>query len=416
MVTITGTNLTGTSSVTFGGALGTIDSITATTVTVSTPAGAAGAVAVILTTPNGSVTAPQAFTYIAPTTAAPTLYGISPSSGPPSGGESVFLGGINLCNPITVTFNGVVATVTSVNSDCGGVYVTEPAGSGTDVPVVITTAGGTSTSPIPFTYIEAGYWEASGDGGVFSYGGAQFYGSVPGALQPGQKLNSPIVAMADTPDHGGYWLFAADGGVFAFGDAPFLGSVPGVLGPQGRTLNAPIVTAEATPDGHGYRMFAADGGVFDFGDAQFVGSLPGVPETPTAPIAAAASTPIGQGYWLAGQDGNIYHFGNVPFSESGLGAFYGRVVAMASTPDGDGYYLFLQSGAVAHFGDATAGLGGATSGNIVFGQATSTGKGYWEFATNGAVSSFGDAPTLGQPNFALNAPVVAAIAFGETTS
>jgi hypothetical protein len=415
VVTITGTNLTGTLSVTFGGAGAIIDSITATTVTVSTPAAAAGAVAVTLTTAAGAVTSPQAYTYVAPATTAPTLAGISPSSGPPSGGESVLLEGTNLCGATSVTFNGVIATITSTNSPtCTEVTVIEPPGSGTDVPVVITTAGGSATSPIPFTYIEAGYWEASGDGGVFSYGGAQFYGSVPGVLQPGQKLNSPIVAMADTPDHGGYWLFAADGGVFAFGDAPFLGSVPGVLQP-GQKLNGPIVAAEATPDGLGYRMFATDGGVFDFGDAQFVGSLPGVPETPTAPIAAAVSSPIGQGYWLAGQDGNIYHFGSVPFSESGLGSFYGRVVAMAATPDGDGYYLFLQSGAVAHFGDATAGLGSA-SGDIVFGQDTSTGKGYWEFASNGAVSSFGDAPQLGQPNFALNAPVVAAIAFGETTS
>jgi hypothetical protein len=79
------------------------------------------------------------------------------------------------------------------------------------------------------------------------------------------------VAAAATPDGEGYWLFAADGGVFSFGSARFFGSVPGVLGP-GRSLDEPIVAAAATPDGEGYWLFAADGGVFSFGSAPYLGS------------------------------------------------------------------------------------------------------------------------------------------------
>ena len=32
--------------------------------------------------------------------------------------------------------------------------------------------------------------------------------------------------MAATQDGKGYWLVASDGGVFAYGDAPFYGSLP----------------------------------------------------------------------------------------------------------------------------------------------------------------------------------------------
>ena len=56
------------------------------------------------------------------------------------------------------------------------------------------------------------------DGGIFSFGDAQFYGSMGG-----QRLNAPVMSMAPDPDGVGYWLVAADGGIFAFG-APFHGS------------------------------------------------------------------------------------------------------------------------------------------------------------------------------------------------
>jgi hypothetical protein len=66
-----------------------------------------------------------------------------------------------------------------------------------------------------------GYWEVGTDGGVFAFGDADFYGSLPGRdVTP----NAPIVGMARTSDGGGYWLVGADGGVFAFGDGGYYGS------------------------------------------------------------------------------------------------------------------------------------------------------------------------------------------------
>jgi hypothetical protein len=104
-----------------------------------------------------------------------------------------------------------------------------------------------------------GYWEAASDGGVFSFGNAQFYGSMGG-----QPLNRPIVGTVATPDGKGYWLFASDGGVFAFGDAPYLGSTSGL------PLNVPIVGMAATPSG-----VNSDGATYQFGDSSYVGAPSG---------------------------------------------------------------------------------------------------------------------------------------------
>ena len=58
-----------------------------------------------------------------------------------------------------------------------------------------------------------GYWLASGDGAVFTYGDARYYGSAVGMSR------SPIVGIATTPDGKGYWLVSSDGTVLNFGDA-----------------------------------------------------------------------------------------------------------------------------------------------------------------------------------------------------
>jgi len=411
-VTITGTGLAGATAVDFGATPATIVSDTATSLTVTSPPGTAGAVPVTVTTPGGTAAA-GTFTYATTTTTtvppAPTVSGITPSSGVPSGGNPVTIVGSNLCNVVSVTFGGTPATGLTVSSDCTTLTVTAPAGEGV-VPVVVTTAGGASTSPTEYTYVEPGYWMVAGDGGVFSFGGAKFYGSMGG-----QPLNQPIVAMAETPDHQGYWLFAKDGGVFAFGDAHFYGSVPGVLDPQGRTLNGAIVAAEATPDGHGYRMFAADGGVFDFGDAAYAGSLPALGVVPNKPVVAAVSAPVGQGYLLVAADGGVFTFGDALY-EGSLGAQAASgIVSISETSSGNGYWVFGANGAVYPFGDAVS-YGNAAnqtlSAPIVFGVATTTAGGYWLFATDGGVFAYGDAPFLGSlGGISLVSPIVGGIGF-----
>ncbi|HEX5094572.1 MAG TPA: hypothetical protein VFX21_01100, partial [Acidimicrobiia bacterium] len=99
-----------------------------------------------------------------------------------------------------------------------------------------------------------GSWAAAEDGGVFSIGDAQFYGSTGG-----MRLNQPVVGIAATPTGRGYWLVAKDGGVFSFGDAQFYGSTGSMR------LNKPILGIAATPSGRGYWLVASDGGVFSFG-------------------------------------------------------------------------------------------------------------------------------------------------------
>ena len=156
-----------------------------------------------------------------------------------------------------------------------------------------------------------GYWLVGSDGGIFSFGSAQFYGST-GSL----KLQRPVVGIVPTKDDAGYWLDASDGGIFAFGDTQFYGSIPGLgLHPAGsglpNSLDAPIVGMVPSNDDGGYFMVASDGGVFAFGDAHFAGSCPGIGGCSGAAVAVMPDA-SGNGYWLVTKTGNVYTFGDAP--------------------------------------------------------------------------------------------------------
>jgi len=139
--------------------------------------------------------------------------------------------------------------------------------------IAMATGGATSAPPaqrsgaMDIKKTSGGYYIFASDGGVFCFGDAQMYGSIPG-LKPPVVLSSPIVGGAVTRSERGYWLAGADGGVFAFGDAQFDGSM------GGKRMNAPVVGIEADPDGDGYWLLGQDGGVFAF-DAPFYGSAQG---------------------------------------------------------------------------------------------------------------------------------------------
>lgn len=81
-------------------------------------------------------------------------------------------------------------------------------------------------------------------------------------------VNAPPVAVLTHPAWGsGYAVVMADGGVATFGGAPFFGSLGGVQ------LAAPIVAAAVTPSGQGYKLLGRDGGDFNFGDAVGAGRV-----------------------------------------------------------------------------------------------------------------------------------------------
>jgi hypothetical protein len=343
-VTVTGVNLSGASAVRFGGTSGTgVVVNSATSVTATSPAKSAGTVDVTVVTPGGttSVTSADQFTY----EAVPTVSGVSPSTGPSTGGTSVTVTGTNLTGATAVDFGTTPGSSIVVNGGGTSLAAKAPSGAGT-VDVTVVTPGGTSATSAAdqFTYQNSGYWMAGNDGSVFSFGGAPFEGSLP-------SLNvhvKNIVAMVPTADGKGYWLIGSDGGVFAFGDAGFVGSIPG--------LNIhvnDIVAAVPTSTGKGYWMVGADGGVFAFGDAGFVGSVPGL-NIHVKNIVGAVPTSTGKGYWMVGADGGVFAFGNAGFVGSlpGINVHVANVVGVVATLDGQGYWMVGSDGGVFAFGDA----------------------------------------------------------------
>jgi hypothetical protein len=143
-VTITGTDLSGATAVSFGGTAAagfTVDS--GTQITATAPAHAAGTVDVSVTTAFGASanTGADDFTFVAP----PAVTSVNPTSGPTAGGTSVTITGTDLSGATGVSFGATAAAGFTVDSGTQ-ITATSPAHSVGTVHVTVTTPSGTSTT------------------------------------------------------------------------------------------------------------------------------------------------------------------------------------------------------------------------------------------------------------------------------
>ena len=147
-VTITGAKFASGATVTFGGAPATnVNVLNSSTITASTPPGAAGAVTVTVTVNSQSVSLVNGFTY----TTAPIVSGVSPNNGLTTGGTGVTITGTNFVAGAGVTFGGTAATnVVVVNST--SITATAPAHAAGAVTVTVTVNSQSGSLSNGFTY------------------------------------------------------------------------------------------------------------------------------------------------------------------------------------------------------------------------------------------------------------------------
>jgi hypothetical protein len=206
-VTISGTNFTGATSVSFGAvAVGSFTVLSDTLIVAVVPAQAAGTVDIRVTTPNGTsaVTTADQFTYT--TVPAPTVTGITSTSGSTAGGTVVSVSGTHFTSATSVYFGTTAATSFVIVSDTLILAVAPTAVAGT-VDVKVTTPNGTSamSSADRFTYLAApapsvtGVTHASGGtggGNVVTIMGSGFSGAT--AVSFGTKSALTYTVLSDT--------------------------------------------------------------------------------------------------------------------------------------------------------------------------------------------------------------------------
>ncbi|MHB8440092.1 MAG: outer membrane protein assembly factor BamB family protein [Acidimicrobiales bacterium] len=285
------------------------------------------------------------------------------------------------------------ATTNSVGTNAWPEFKGNPQLSGSNIPVA--PPPGSCTPDVPPCSTQ-GYLLAGSDGGVFSYGATNYYGSLPGD----HVSVNDVVAIAATGDLGGYYMVATDGGVFAFGDAGFHGSM------GGHPLNKPVVGMAVDPGTGGYWEVASDGGIFAFG-APFYGSMGGHPLN--QPIVGMAYDPGTGGYWEVASDGGIFAFGAPFYGSMGGHPLNKPIVGMAYDRATGGYWMVASDGGVFAFDAGFHGsMGGRPLNKPVVGlSGTDDGGGYWEVASDGGIFAFGDAYFRGSAgDLVLARPVV----------
>ncbi|MBW8355015.1 MAG: autotransporter domain-containing protein [Pseudomonas sp.] len=214
-VTLTGTNFTGATAVSFGGTAATGYIVNnATTITATTPAHAAGAVNVAVTTPGGSATLTNGYTYAVP---APTVGPVSAtvaanSSANPitlslSGGAATSVAVASAASHGTATASGTSITYTPTAGFSGSDSFTYTATntSGTSSPATVTITVTPPTLAITPTTLPDGTQGAAYSQTLSATGGTApyTYAISAGSLPAGLSLNTSTGVISGTPSASG---------------------------------------------------------------------------------------------------------------------------------------------------------------------------------------------------------------------
>ena len=331
-VTITGFGLAN-ATIKFGNTVAAVTAgPTATSVTVTIPAGA-GTVAVRGTSAIGTGTHAVNFSYpgVVTTTTTTTVPKPPPPPPPPK--------------PVNTRAYRTVASDGGIFTFGGAAFRGSTGDTKLNQPIVgMTTDEATG-----------GYWFVARDGGIFGFD-APFFGSAGGI-----PLAAPVVGMAGTADGKGYWLITANGIVFSYGDAHNFGSVA--------HPSASIVGMASTPDGKGYWLAGRDGSIYPFGNAHDFGSMSGTKLT--QPIVGIAADGATGGYWLVATDGGIFGFDAPFFGSTGAIRLNQPIVGIAATRNGKGYWMVARDGGIFTFGNAqfSGSMGGSLLNQPMVGMA-----------------------------------------------
>lgn len=285
-VTLTGTNFTGATAVTIGGTTATgITVVNATTITATAQAHAAGPVDVVVTTPGGTATLTNAYTYAAPPVAtesnATVAHGSSNNNITLSitGGAatSVAVGtqathGIATASGATISYT---PTASYSGLDSFTYTATNAGGTSSPATVTVTVSDPTisvSPSSVPNATVGTSYpaQTVSASGGSSPY----TYTITSGSLPAGMTLASSGT-LSGTPTAGGTFNFTVTATDSSTGAGPFTGSKALSLTVGAPTISVSPTTLPNPSYGVAYsQTVSASGGIAPYAFAVTAGSLP----------------------------------------------------------------------------------------------------------------------------------------------
>jgi hypothetical protein len=194
---------------------------------------------------------------------APILDTVSPTNGPPAGGQTVTLTGTNFATTVTVKFGSTVATQVGAHTS-STITVTSPAGGAgiTDV-TVINTGGGSWTKTHAYAYLHGVYT-------LDAFGGVHAAGTSPNKATGPYWTSKLARSMALLPSGNGGFVLDAFGGVTPF----TVTGGPAVVQPSSFAYFAGfdiardiVLTSTSTAAGSSGYTLDGYGGIHPFGGA-----------------------------------------------------------------------------------------------------------------------------------------------------